>query len=144
VSSSEAVLQVDGQSFIVPISEIDPDKVELACNDDGCALIEDDGNPHNDVIAVNSNDPQSTHGFALNEVGGNVQVAPCVDAEIAAAAISPTEAIVQYEGQTFHAPIMNIDADAVELACNDGGCVLIPDDGNPYNDITAMRNSETS
>lgn len=136
------------------MGDVDPDKVELACNDDGCALIPDDGNPHNDVMVVdrpvlqplytnqgvtNLSAPQSTHGFALNEVGGNVQVAPCVDAEIAAAAVSPTEAVVQYEGQTIIAPIMNIDTDMVELACNDDGCVLIPDDNNPYNDITAVR-----
>ena len=30
--------------------------VELACNDDGCALIPDDGNPYNDVI------PQAPQG----------------------------------------------------------------------------------
>ena len=88
---------------------------------------------------TNLSAPQSTHGFALNEVGGNVQVAPCVDAEIAAAAVSPTEAVVQYEGQTIIAPIMNIDADMVELACNDDGCVLIPDDGNPHNDVIAVN-----
>jgi len=28
-----------------------------------------------------------------------------------------------------------IDPLAVELACNDDGCVLIPDDANPENDI---------
>ena len=50
VSQHEAVIQVNGDSFIVPIDKINPDKVELACNDDGCALIPDDGNPYNDVL----------------------------------------------------------------------------------------------
>jgi len=46
---------------------------------------------------------------------------------------------VQYEGQTIIAPIVNIDTDKVELACNDDGCVLIPDDGNPLNDVIAVH-----
>ena len=29
----------------------------------------------------------------------------------------------------------SIDEEKVELACNDHGCALIPDDGNPTNDI---------
>ena len=29
-----------------------------------------------------------------------------------------------------------IDVDKVELACNDDGCVLIPDDGIAENDVT--------
>ena len=40
----------------------------------------------------------STHGIELNEVGGNVEVAPYVDPELAAAAVSPTEAIIQFDG----------------------------------------------
>lgn len=31
------------------MSSINPEAVELACDDYGCALIKDDGNPHNDV-----------------------------------------------------------------------------------------------
>ena len=39
-----------GKTIIAPIEDIDVDKVELACIDDGCALIKDDGNPNNDII----------------------------------------------------------------------------------------------
>ena len=42
--------------------------------------------------------PLSTHGYALNEVGGNVPTAPGTHPEIAAAAVSPTQAVIQYEG----------------------------------------------
>ena len=38
------------------------------------------------------------------------------------------------------APFDAINADAVELACNEEGCALIPDDGNPYNDIHPTQN----
>ena len=31
------------------MDKIDKDKVELACDESGCALIPDDGNPHNDI-----------------------------------------------------------------------------------------------
>ena len=71
----------------------------------------------------------------LNMVGGHAEVAPGTNAELAAAAVSATEAVIQHDGQSFVAPIDQIDPDAVELACNDDGCALIPDDGNPYNDI---------
>lgn len=182
VSPTEAVIQYNGESIIAPIDHIDPSMTELACNDDGCALIPDDGNPHNDVIVQSPdahyydhmnggsiNDgivdpnmhgdmhfddghfhadgsyhtdhtheepmPMSSHGYALNVVGGNVQVSPDVHPEIAAAAVSQTEAVIQYNGESIIAPISHIDPSKVELACNDDGCVLIPDDGNPENDI---------
>ena len=32
------------------MDKIDKDKVELACDDSGCALIPDDGNSHNDIL----------------------------------------------------------------------------------------------
>ena len=32
-----------------------------------------------------------------------------------------------------------IDPKAVELACNANGCALIPNDGNPLNDITPKQ-----
>ena len=190
VSPTEAVIQFNGESIIAPISHIDPSTVELACNDDGCALIPNDGNPHNDVIVqsqdahyydhmnggsindgiVDSNThydmfgdmhgdmhfddghfhadgsyhtdhnhnepaPMSTHGYALNVVGGNVNVGPDVHPEIAAAAVSQTEAVIQYNGESIYAPISHIDPSMTELACNDDGCALIPDDGNPHNDV---------
>mmetsp|Transcript_15720 Transcript_15720/g.18664 ORF Transcript_15720/g.18664 Transcript_15720/m.18664 type:complete len:124 (+) Transcript_15720:1129-1500(+) len=71
----------------------------------------------------------------LNMVGGNVVVDPSINAELAAAAVSQDEAVIQHNGESFIAPISEIDPDAVELACDDHGCALIPDDGNPYNDI---------
>ena len=77
----------------------------------------------------------STHGIALNMVGGHAEVPVGTNAELAAAAVSATEAVIQHEGQSFVAPIDQIDPNAVELACNDDGCALIPDDGNPHNDI---------
>ena len=40
------------------------------------------------------------------------------------------------KGKSFLAPMKHINPDAVELACNSGGCALVPDDGNPDNDIT--------
>ena len=79
--------------------------------------------------------PVSSHGMELNMVGGHADVAAGTAKELAAAAVSSTEAVIQHDGQSFVAPIDQIDPDAVELACNDEGCALIPDDGNPYNDI---------
>ena len=35
-----------------------------------------------------------------------------------------------------------IDPLAVELACNDDGCVLIPDDDNPQNDIIVTNDKK--
>ena len=74
---------------------------------------------------------QSTHGYPLNEVGGHVPVMPGTEPELAAAAITPTEVVVQQDGRTYVAPIDKIDPDKVELACNLDGCALIPDDRNP-------------
>ena len=83
--------------------------VELACNDDGCALIPDDGNPYNDVIPqapqgqyndgiVDSGhyheEPMSTHGISLNVVGGNVATAPGTNPELAASAVTSTESVI--------------------------------------------------
>ena len=73
--------------------------------------------------------------MVLNEVGGYADVAPGTNPELAAAAISPTEAVIQHLGKTIVVPIDRIDPDKVELACDDDGCALIKDDGNPHNDI---------
>ena len=58
-----------------------------------------------------------------------------VDPEIAAAAVSPYESVVQVDGKSHVVDMDAIDPDKVELACNEDGCVLIPDDSNPYNDL---------
>lgn len=55
--------------------------------------------------------------------------------ELKAAAISPTEAVIAYKGKLITAPMDQIDPDRVELDCLGDDCVLIPDDGNPFNDI---------
>ena len=39
----------EGNAYLAPMDAIDPTSVELACNNDGCALIPDDGNPANDI-----------------------------------------------------------------------------------------------
>ena len=152
VSATEAIIQTaDGKSVIAPISQINPDSVELACDTTGCVLIADDGNPNNDVIVpgmetpthYESHDhdhyeptPASTHGIVLQQTGGYAPTAPNTNPELAAAAVSATEAIIQTaDGKSVIAPISQINPDAVELACDDTGCVLIADDGNPNNDI---------
>ena len=73
----------------------------------------------------------------LIQVGGNVAVLRGTDPELAAAAITPTEAVIQHNGRSIIAPIDQIDPEKVELACNLDGCTLIPDDGNPLNDLSA-------
>lgn len=45
------MIVIDGASFLAPMEAIDPVSVELACNEKGCALIPEDGNPHNDITA---------------------------------------------------------------------------------------------
>lgn len=81
-------------------------------------------------------EPKSSHNIDLNVVGGHVQAQSAhVEPEIAAASISPTESVIQLDGKSFSVDMDSIDEDKVELACNDHGCALIPDDGNPHNDI---------
>ena len=89
---------------MAPLKDIDVDKVELACNNDGCVLTPDDGNPQNDIAPENLplRDGQmmppmqeiSTHGMVLNEVGGYADVPLGTNPELAAAAVSPTEAVI--------------------------------------------------
>lgn len=78
----------------------------------------------------------STHGIELPEVGGKVKVSDKIDPELAAAAYDKDQAVIVHEGNAYLAPMDAIDTDAVELACNDEGCALVPDDGNPDNDLT--------
>ena len=89
-------------------------------------------------------DPEfSSHGMVLNEVGGhaeldveeNSDLSPEALTELQAAAIDSANVVIQYNGETYYAPIEQVDPDKVELACTLDGCVLIPDDGNPHNDI---------
>ena len=122
VSATEAIIQTpDGKSVIAPISQINPDAVELACDDTGCVLIADDGNPNNDVIVpgmeTHSHDhthnhvhqeptPASSHGIVLQQTGGYAPTGPNVNPELAAAAVSATEAIIQTpDGKSVIAPI---------------------------------------
>lgn len=139
INPHEAIIQIDGRTIKANFNDIDVDKVELACNDEGCVLIHDDGNPYNDIILPNQDGVKSSHGFELNKTTGGLKNLKHVDPEIAKAAINPHEAIIQIDGKTRTIPISEIDVDKVELACNDDGCVLIPDDGNPYNDILYQK-----
>ena len=86
-------------------------------------------------------EPLSSHGMELYKTGGHVKPAYQVDPELAAAAVSPHEAVIQVGDRSITAPFDHIDTDKVELACyKDGACALIPNDGNPYNDITLTPN----
>ena len=80
-------------------------------------------------------DIYNSHGLDFPIVGGNIQVDSSVHPEIAAAAYNDEKAVIVHEGDAFLAPFDTINTDAVELACNEDGCALIPDDGNPHNDI---------
>ena len=79
----------------------------------------------------------SSHGYELFKTGGNVDLPDYVDPELAAAAVSAHDAVIQIDGKSIVAPMEHIDTTKVELACDDYGCALIPDDGNPHNDIVA-------
>lgn len=60
VNPHEAVIQIGGDSILAPFEDIDHEKLELACNADGCALIPDDNNPDNDLI-INEHPEEDTH-----------------------------------------------------------------------------------
>jgi hypothetical protein len=47
----------------------------------------------------------STHGIDLNFVGGNVETPHGTNPELAAAAVSPYEAVIQVNGQSHVVPI---------------------------------------
>ena len=80
---------------------------------------------------------KSTHGIELPKTGGGVVVCDeNIDPEIKQAAVSKNEAVIVDNGNVIVAPMSHIDPENVELACDDTGCALIPDDGNPHNDIT--------
>lgn len=55
--------------------------------------------------------------------------------ELAAAQHSEHEVRVQVNGENPLAPIHEIDPEAFELNCDGEQCYLVPDDGNPLNDI---------
>ena len=46
------MIVIDGKAFDAPMTEINPDMVELACSPKGCALIPRDDNPLNDVAPI--------------------------------------------------------------------------------------------
>ena len=43
VSETESVLQIGDETIVAPFDKIDTNKVEVACNDEGCALVLKDG-----------------------------------------------------------------------------------------------------
>jgi hypothetical protein len=55
--------------------------------------------------------------------------------ELAHAALDHEHVVVQVDGDSYKVDHEDINPYAVELACDQQGCALIPDDGNPYNDI---------
>ena len=82
---------------------------------------------------------KSSHGIELPKTGGHVKVSEDVDPEIASAAFDSKQAVIVHEGNAYLAPMDAIDPTSVELACNNDGCALIPDDGNPHNDISPEK-----
>ena len=60
---------------------------------------------------------------------------PEMDAELAATALSHNTVAVQIDGSTYEAPMHEVNTDMFEVACDADGCALIPDDGNPHNDL---------
>ena len=153
LSHDTVAVQIDGKTYEAPMSEVNTDMFEVACDDHGCVLIPDDGNPHNDLIPdqkqepkqddhSNNDQPLSSHGMELKIHGGDVQVHPQVDAELAAAALSHDTVAVQIDGKTYEAPMSEVNTDMFEVACDDHGCVLIPDDGNPHNDLIPDQKSQ--
>ena len=104
INDNQAILQINGKSIVADFDEIDADKVELACNEDGCALVLDDGNPHNDLIPYKDSDgyseeeqkapPLSSHGIALNTVGGYIENPHTDSRELAAAAVSHDTGVI--------------------------------------------------
>lgn len=92
---------------------------------------------------VNEEDPSSSHGFKLHVTGDGLKNAPeDVHPEIAAAAVNPHEAVIQIGGDSILAPFEDIDHEKLELACNADGCALVPDDGNPENDLIITEHPE--
>ena len=81
----------------------------------------------------------SSHGIELDYVGGNVAVSNTISDELAAAAVNDDQCILQIGDESIIADFDEVDEDKVELACNDHGCALILDDGNPDNDLIANK-----
>ena len=161
VNGKQALIQAGGVVYRVEFEKIDPNKVELVCNQGGCALIPRDGNSKNDLTidpnnpsivyqngiahlipgppmpAPKYNDPllDNSHRIAVPLVGGNISVDPRINKEIARAAYDQDNAVVVLDGKAYIAPMSQINPDAVELVANDDGCALIPDNNNPYDDI---------
>lgn len=94
-----------------------------------------------------SDDPSqpwlSTHGMELLQTGGGVPtyaVSAEYHPELAAAAFDSENAVIQYNGESFLAPISQINHEDVELACNRNGVALVADDGDDSNNITVDPN----
>lgn len=78
-----------------------------------------------------------SHGIDLLETGdsSHAPASEDIEAKIAMAAVSETDAVIQEDGKISYLPMENIDPDKVELACDGKGFALIPDDGDSTNDI---------
>ena len=99
----------------------------------------DDYLPADDSVKSYTPEPDadSSHGFKLHVTGEGLKEGQTdVNPMIAAAAVNPHEAVIQVNGDSILAPFHEIDPKKVELACNkDGNCALIPNDGDPSNDL---------
>ena len=84
---------------------------------------------------VEEKETYNSHGLDLTVVGGNTFTPEGTDPELAAAAYDANTAVIYHDGESFLAPMDKINSDAVELACNDDGCVLIQDDDIAENDV---------
>ena len=62
-------------------------------------------------------------------------------AELNAAQHNAHEVRVKIDGEKHLVPIHEVDPTKVELNCEEGRCFLVPDDGNPHNDIVPGVNS---
>ena len=80
------------------------------------------------VHAQTSSSPD-TASHDLPVVGGNSCVPSGTDPKLAQAAVDPNTVVIHVDGQTVYEDIQNVDANKVELACNDQGCALVPNSG---------------
>ena len=48
---------------------------------------------------------------------------------------------MKIDGEKHLVPAHHVDPTKVELNCEDGRCFLVPDDGNPHNDVVPGADS---
>ena len=99
---------------------------EFICTDDVCCLDDE-----TEILPFNSHE-----GVNLPMVGGHVKLDdPSVDPMLVAAAYDQTNVVFVFGDVAYLVPMSGIDTDMVELACNERGCALIPNDFDESNDV---------